>query len=174
MRKNILHINHQLISSLVKKTDVVCDMTCGNGYDTEFLSNICNHVYSIDIQKIAIEETKFRLKHKSNITYINDSFVNFTNYFSTCNHFIFNLGYLPGKDKKITTKSIDTIKTLRKITLSYPKSEIIIMSYPGHEEGEKELISILEISKTFSNHRTLVTRYHQNQTAPVLIWITPK
>ncbi len=69
MRKNILHINHQLISSLVKKTDVVCDMTCGNGYDTEFLSNICNHVYSIDIQKIAIEETKFRLKHKSNITY---------------------------------------------------------------------------------------------------------
>ena len=48
------------------------------------------------------------------------------------------------------------------------------MSYPGHEEGEKELISILEISKTFSNHRTLVTHYHQNQTAPVLIWITPK
>jgi hypothetical protein len=48
------------------------------------------------------------------------------------------------------------------------------MSYPGHEEGEKELISILKISKTFSNHKTLVTRYYQNQTAPVLIWVTPK
>jgi len=40
MKKALLHLNHALIKSLIQKDDFVVDMTCGNGYDTEFLASL--------------------------------------------------------------------------------------------------------------------------------------
>lgn len=34
------------------------DFTMGNGHDTLFLSDYCHHVYSYDIQSLALNNTK--------------------------------------------------------------------------------------------------------------------
>ena len=44
------------------------DFTMGNGHDTLFLSEYCHHVYSYDIQSLALNNTKELVKRKKNIT----------------------------------------------------------------------------------------------------------
>ena len=52
---------------------------------------------------------------------------------------VFNLGYLPGGDKSITTLSSVTIATLRESTEALePGGTISVTCYPGHDEGKDE------------------------------------
>ena len=46
MRKALIHLNHTLIESLLNETMTVCDMTCGHGYDTEFIAPKVHHVFA--------------------------------------------------------------------------------------------------------------------------------
>ena len=60
---------------------------------------------------------------------------------------IFNLGYLPGGNKEITTKADSTIIALEKILKRLkPEGIVILILYPGHAEGlneEKRLIEYI-------------------------------
>ena len=82
---------------------------------------------------------------------------------------MFNLGYLPGGNKKITT----TVETTRKALddaekLLNQKGKILITVYPGHEEGEQESKFLKEYLKGkdfLEFHNT------ENKVAPYLIQI---
>ncbi len=53
--------------------------------------------------------------------------------------FIFNLGYLPGKDHNITTKAETTIKALKKsLKLLDDNGIVLLVIYYGHESGKEE------------------------------------
>ena len=72
------------------------DFTMGNGHDTLFLSDYCHHVYSYDIQSLALNNTKELVKRKKNITLFLKSHEYFDEDVRDFEVGIFNLGYLPG------------------------------------------------------------------------------
>lgn len=124
----------------------VVDFTMGNGNDTLWLSQRvgpAGRVYAFDIQQQALDRTAQRLKIEGeydNYTLICDSHHNAPQYVKTpiCAG-IFNLGFLPGGDKGITTLRETTLPAVEyALTLLAPKGALLIAVYPGHEEGRLE------------------------------------
>lgn len=116
------------------------DMTLGKGNDSLYLSKYFKHVYSFDVQQQAIDCSKELLSYQTNVTLIKDNHVNFNDYVKEdIKLVIYNLGYLPGHDKNITTTYQTTLKSLE-LALTYLSSGgIIILSvYIEHETGLEE------------------------------------
>ncbi len=143
---DLLTVEKQFILSHVKKGGTVADFTMGNGHDTLWLSEHVGEngrVYAFDIQKAAVESTDAFLKKSgcpNNYTLILDSHANAENYIKEkiCAG-MFNLGYLPGSDKKITTLRESTIAAVKSaLNLLDDGGGLLIAVYPGHEEGYLE------------------------------------
>lgn len=180
----IVEFSHLLINEYFKKNKhlnmTFIDATCGRGNDTIYMADLLKdtgHVYSYDIQKLAIDYTKNLLKEKniSNVTLYHESheFIKEID----IDLVIYNLGYLPNGDKAITTKATSTIVSLQKmITLMElnPKMLIIIVIYPGHPEGSNESKLIDEYVKTLSNKIYLVTKFqnYNRLNSPYIISIS--
>ncbi len=143
---DLLELQKDFLRKHINKGSVVCDFTAGNGFDTEFLSKTVGKdgkVYAFDIQEAACISTKKHLKETGcpeNYTVINDSHANCKNYISEkINGGMFNLGWLPGSDRTVTTKRESTLKAVfDAIDLLAPDGILIIAVYPGHEEGTLE------------------------------------
>ena len=128
-------LSHDIISNLSKKI-VAIDATLGNGHDSLFLANEVKKVFSFDIQSLAIKRSKKRLINAKNVQIINDSFVNITKYYrGNIDLALFNLGFLPGSNKKIITKKEDTLGAILSIL---PKAKnIIVVFYTKHDNNEE-------------------------------------
>ena len=77
------------------------------------------------------------------IELIHDSNARFENYLvdyqGRVDLFMYNLGYLPGGDKSITTDSATTLKSLSSaLELLAVGGLLCVVCYPGHEEGARE------------------------------------
>jgi predicted methyltransferase len=130
----------------VNSGDTVIDATAGNGNDTLFLANLVGEkgqVFAFDTQKEAILNTKTTLQTENKVTFVTllnqchgkmQDFVK-----EKVQLILFNLGYLPKSNKKITTKQETTMKAI-KSSLSMLKQHglTLIIIYRGHEEGKKE------------------------------------
>ncbi len=145
--KHVIEISRAIIKN--KKIDVAIDMTLGRGKDLEFLVEISNKVYGFDIQKDSIDPLIDKYKNNDCVKLILDNHVNVERYVSeNIDLCIYNLGYLPGSDKKITTNYISTISSLNKIlNLLKKDAQIHIVCYPGHSEGKIEAIHLREFIK---------------------------
>ncbi|MBQ9024635.1 MAG: TIGR01212 family radical SAM protein [Bacilli bacterium] len=176
--RSILNKVKQICENNLKPNDIVVDMTCGNGNDTLFLSNILTKgfVYGFDIQKQAINNTK-ELLNKNNITnykLFNESHDNIDitlkDYIGKISLILFNLGYLPNGDKSITTKSNSTLNALKKaFKMLNKKGIILIVLYPHKEGKEEEKV----IKKYLKENNIKYNEYHNtdNKEAPYLIEI---
>ncbi len=132
----------KIIIDTKKDAKIAADMTVGKGNDSKYIleNTGVERLYGFDIQKEAEVESKkligedprfiFHLKSHDQVDqYINEGL----------DLVVYNLGYLPGGDKEITTKYKTTIKSLEKIlTLMNPSGLIIITIYPGHPAGKIE------------------------------------
>ena len=126
--------------------DTAIDATMGNGYDTLMLCELVGEtgcVHAFDVQQQALENTKARLEaagvaarahlhldgHQNMRRYVNDP----------VQAIMFNLGWLPGGDKSITTQWETTrIAVESALNLLEPCGICIICVYPGHAEGDFE------------------------------------
>jgi hypothetical protein len=73
---------------------------------------------------------------------------------------MYNLGYLPGSDKTVTTNSQSTIESISKgLDLLCSKGLMIITIYRGHEQGSFESKNILEYVQSLSSKQFNVLRY---------------
>ena len=153
---NLLEIEKNFLIPHIKKGGVAVDFTMGNGHDTLWLSEAMGEggkVYAFDIQPQALESSSRLLEAENapkNYTLILDSHSNVMDYVSEkiCVG-MFNLGFLPGGDKSITTKRETTMVAIRAaIDLLDDDGALLIAVYPGHAEGtiEGELIEE-ELSK---------------------------
>lgn len=134
--------------------DWAIDATCGNGKDMLQLGLLSlGGVIGLDKQKVAIEKTSFLLKENLSNEQVKKmhlfctSHVHFPNIASKhpIRLVVYNLGYLPGSDKKITTMTEDTIKSVDSaLELLMLGGLITICCYPGHAEGAKEQLSLLK------------------------------
>lgn len=149
---------HERFQEIIQPDWICIDMTAGNGHDTLFLAQLANKVYAVDIQEQAIESTKQRCKETSNITYIHDDHQNISQYIKPyVNFIIYNLGYLPGGNKKIITNKNSTLISLSKAhQLLKINSFLVITCYPGHPGGKEETESVTK----WVNHQKEKGQYH--------------
>ena len=178
--KSILTFAHTLLSDTLQAGDIAVDCTMGNGHDTLFLANLVGkngHVFSFDIQQAALENTqKLLTRHsipnathyegtKQRVTIIKGSHASLQSYLPiessrNIKAAIFNLGYLPGGDKNICTTPDSTIQALEiLIRLMLPNGIIVIVVYPGHEEGQTEAEQVVEYCKNLPISTVNVVEY---------------
>lgn len=149
--KTMIEYVHDSIKD--RQVNIAIDFTMGNGNDTLFLSQVANHVYSFDIQEIALVETRKKIGNKDNVSLILDSHENFDLYVERFDIGIFNLGYLPNGNHQITTMANITIKTLKKALLKINnKGTIYLVIYIGHDQGKQESLEIEEYIQQL-NHK---------------------
>ncbi len=164
---DILETEKSFILKHLKEGDTAADFTMGNGYDTLFLSRTVGEngkVFAFDIQQSALESTEKRLKDNNapkNYTLICDSHHNLKQYITTpIKAGMFNLGYLPGGDKSVTTKRETTLKAVSDaISILTPDGILLIAVYPGHEEGDIEGNLIGEMLETLDRKKYCCVRF---------------
>ncbi|MDD2518573.1 MAG: class I SAM-dependent methyltransferase [Bacilli bacterium] len=164
----------------MKNNDLVVDATIGNGHDTLFLSKLVTKgfIFGFDIQKSAINNTKnlldcnninnyqLFLENHQNIANVLDEYKN------KISLIVFNLGYLPGGDKMITTNHKSTIKAIKgSLSLLNNKGIILINVYPGHDEGFKEHQALEKYLKELKGYNVNYFYNIDNKEAPYLIEI---
>lgn len=170
-------LTHYIIKNFVKEKSVAIDGTLGNGFDTDFLADNFKLVYAFDIQKIACET--YKQKEKQNVLVINDSHHKFLEYIKeNVNCIVYNLGFLPGGDKSITTCYNSSLESI-KLGLDILESEgmMLITSYRGHDEGMSEYIYIKEHLDNLPKNRYAVMKHeiiNRSNKSPVLFVIEKK
>ena len=159
--KTIIDYSHHLLKQNITKNDIVLDLTVGNGNDTLFLVRIAGFVYGFDIQNNAIVQTKQRLTGYNNFKLINDSHEYFNCYIKEkFKAAIFNLGYLPGGDKSITTTAATTLVTVKKVLSNLLIDGIcVLVVYPGHNQGQCESMVLLNYLTKLDQSKYRVLKY---------------
>lgn len=146
-------IYHSMINSFIKDRKVAIDATLGNGYDADYLSNHFEKVYAFDIQLVAVEN--YKAKEVDNVISICDSHENFKDYINEAvDCIVYNLGYLPGENKHVTTQTTSTIKSISiGLELLNSNGLMFIALYSGHEEGKKEKDAVLEYCRNLPKNK---------------------
>lgn len=141
---------HRLITGRLKKRQSVVDATAGNGHDALFLAEQVGEagtVYAFDVQQEALDATKERLTEAGfakAIRPILASHEKMAEHIADKHHgklavVMFNLGYLPGGDKQLTTHWEQSVAAMRAgLQLLRPGGLMTIVCYPGHPAGAEE------------------------------------
>ena len=140
----------EALEKILSPGDRVVDATMGNGHDTLRLCQMVGesgHVDAFDVQAQAVENTRALLSengvlpraelhltgHQHMAEYVT----------APVRAVVFNLGWLPGGDKSITTHWDTTLPALRSaLSLLEKLGGCIVCVYPGHAAGEEELMNI--------------------------------
>ena len=141
-----------VISRCVLPGDRVIDATMGNGHDTEFLARLVGpsgRVYAFDIQQRALEQTHIRLNNASLLDRCSLYLKSHSEIQSTVSERVraamFNLGWLPGGPKDVTTLWPSTkAAILSCMDLLLPGGVITVCVYPGHAAGDEERSNLME------------------------------
>lgn len=182
----ILPFARILLEKCVKEGSIAVDATAGNGYDTLFLAKRVGkngRVYAFDIQEQAIINTKKRLQEaneQEQVVLISDGHEKLKNYIAK-EHFgkihgaIFNLGYLPGSDKTVTTRPETTIAAVEELLdILAVGGLIVLVIYHGHEEGKIEKEALLKYLQKLPQEKAHVLKYefiNQKNCPPFIIAI---
>ena len=159
----------KLLLDNVKEKNISVDFTLGRGNDTIFLSENFNYVYSFDLQKECIDD--FELKNIQNVKLILDSHENVDKYIDGFDCGMYNLGYLPGSNKEITTNAESTLISLYKaVNILNIGGFISIVLYIGHNQGKRESQEVLEFCSRLDNKRFNVNLLNKNN-PPSLVLI---
>ncbi|XP_030962404.1 uncharacterized protein LOC115983770 isoform X2 [Quercus lobata] len=149
-KKKATEVAHLVWKHVVQKGDMVIDATCGNGYDTLAMVKMVADesargcVYAMDIQNDALESASSLLEES-----LNPNEKELVKLLPMCHSKMdkvvpeasvrlvaFNLGYLPGGDKKIITKPETTLLALEAAKgILMPGGLISLVVYVGHPGG---------------------------------------
>ncbi|MEM6911781.1 MAG: class I SAM-dependent methyltransferase [Verrucomicrobiota bacterium] len=139
---------HELVAPRLHPGDSALDATAGNGHDTLFLARQVGpegQVHAFDIQATAIESTRRRLQahEASSQVHLHQS-----DHQHLARHLppearfqviLFNLGYLPGGPKTLTTRPSTPLRALEQAGERLEKKGLLLVTcYPGHPGGQEE------------------------------------
>jgi tRNA1(Val) A37 N6-methylase TrmN6 len=168
-------------NDFLQESDQVVDATCGNGHDTLFLAQKVplGRVFAFDINEKAIQNTRALLKEhgvEDRVSLFQASHEQLSLIPSKAIRLVvYNLGYLPGGDKKITTMAESTRNSLFQALSLVETSQgaVSIMCYPGHEEGRKEQDLLLQELTSLDSRKWQVS-FHQwvnRPLSPSFFWV---
>ena len=150
--KSARYLAADILRAVLEPGDTAVDATMGNGHDTALLCSLVGPsgmVYAFDIQAAAIEATKSRLASEG---YLNRAVLFRLGHEHMgekvkvpIKAITFNLGWLPGGDHRITTRTETTLSGIRQaLELLQPLGVLVICAYPGHPEGDREKDAVTE------------------------------
>ena len=173
----------EFVAQRINNGSIALDLTCGNGKDSLFLARIVGRqgkLYSIDIQKDAIQRTKKILSNEDCLVQsrlILSCHSKFTQKIpfelkGEISAVMFNLGYLPKGDHQLTTKSETTIAA---IVNAYDwlslRGVMTLIAYRGHPGGTQENIAVKNLIS--ANKWNCKTEYgNQKNESPILYMIS--
>lgn len=188
--KKALSFSHYLLQQKVQPGNAVIDATIGNGHDALFLAQLVGkkgHLIGCDIQQIAVDTTAKRL------TDANISLASLTLSANGHEHLsdlidprlypkltaaIFNLGYLPGGNKNITTTTESTLSALKQLLNLMPTGGLVVLTvYYGHPQGKLEKEALHAFTNALPQERYSVLNYlftNQKNDPPMIIAIEIK
>ena len=182
-----LLLAHHFWKNHLRPGDCAIDATCGNGHDTLFLAKLLfphpeSFLAGIDLQAPALENTRQLIKENfteelSRIYLMQGCHSDFNSLPlpKKPRLIVYNLGYLPGGDKSITTETESTLKSLQNALSLLPSDGALsITCYPGHSEGAREETAVFEWAKNLNPAQWRVFSYQtlNRPSAPSLLWIS--
>ncbi len=182
-----IDLAHSLWLKHLRPGNNAIDATCGRGKDSlliaqRILSEGTGKLVCMDIQDDAISSTKTLLEDHltpqqfQRVEFFQQSHIEFPQSLETLSiHLIiYNLGYLPGGEKSVTTMTKSTLLSLdNALKIISPGGLISVTCYPGHEEGLKEYQEIIlwteKLDKTI--YKSAHYRSISHPTAPSIVFI---
>jgi len=145
-------IASDVLHQVIQEGDTVIDATLGNGHDTVMLAELVGEtgrVIGFDIQPDAVGRTSARLLDAGLLDRCELYAEGHQNIASRVNMSVkaavFNLGWLPGGDKSVTTLWETThIAITAALALLVDGGVCTICAYPGHEEGDRERFALMD------------------------------
>ena len=155
----------EITRTYLQEGDTAVDATCGNGHDTLALAETVGkggRILAVDLQESAIHASRQLLMTHGidNTAFVCGSFVHLSDYWHTFSEtilaeteaapkvIVFNLGYLPGGDKQVTTRTQDTLLAVEQALSIVARGGIVtLVLYPGHEEGAREKAALLQFAE---------------------------
>jgi 16S rRNA C1402 N4-methylase RsmH len=146
----VLDAAHWLAGRAVDPGGFAIDATVGNGYDTLFLAQAVGaqgRVVGFDVQEEALDETRRRVQAdapEASLRLVHAGHETMADHLSerdcgTVDAVMFNLGYLPGGDRSITTEPETTCRALdTSVNLLRPGGVVTVVAYTGHDGGAEE------------------------------------
>jgi len=172
---NHLQLQKLLWKSVVQKGDTVIDATCGNGHDTHYLQTLSpGRLIAIDKQLEAINNSKSRVVGVEWYHQCHSTFPESVQK-SSVSLIVYNLGYLPGGDKQLITKTDTTLKSIKNgLELLKPGGMISLTIYTGHPGGQEEEEAIITFANTLpsNQYRVQNTKWLNYHNHPSLLTIT--
>ncbi|NNC99955.1 MAG: 16S rRNA (cytosine(1402)-N(4))-methyltransferase [Gammaproteobacteria bacterium] len=160
--------------------NLAVDATVGNGHDTAFLASLkFRKVIGFDIQASAILTTRLRLSQAviKNVLLLQQSHADLNEFVhEPIDCIVFNLGYLPGADKSITTTRTTTLLALQSaMDWLSPIGIITIICYPGHPAGAEETAAVQAWLDALDGHWKVdsILSSAPGQTTPILYFVHP-
>ena len=158
----LVDIAQETVLAHIAPGDTVIDATAGNGYDTAFLAQAVTatgRVFAFDIQPQAINNCEQLLHEKQLSKQVKLCLTGHENLLSelksnnhrTIKTAMFNLGYLPNSDQKITTSPDHTLSALKQAWSIIEDGGIIsVISYRGHQGGKNEYQQVVQFFQPFA------------------------
>lgn len=178
----VLSFAHQLLKQAVQPGDVAVDATMGNGHDTLVLAQCVGEngkVYAFDVQEQALQKTRRRLQAAGvdeQVELIGEGHQYLNRHVQQAlSAVVFNLGYLPGGNKTLTTQRDTTLAAITQgLGLLKPHGLLLLVIYPGHEPGRIEQDAIEALVTGLDQQHFQVLRYqftNQKNNPPYLLAI---
>ncbi|GAA4416222.1 rRNA methyltransferase [Advenella faeciporci] len=178
----VLSFAHQLLRQAVQPGDVAVDATMGNGHDTMVLAQCVGaggKVYAFDVQEQALQKTRRRLQTAGldeQVVLIGEGHQHMNRHvWKRLSAVVFNLGYLPGGNKALTTQRDTTLAAVTQgLGLLKPYGLLLLVIYPGHEAGRIEQEAIEVFVNGLDQQHFQVLRYqftNQKNNPPYLLAI---
>lgn len=187
---SVLSFAHWLVRQCVRPGDLVIDATVGNGVDTVFLAQLVGakgKVYGFDIQQEALEQTRKRCMaslpdpgcvHLHLMDHARMKSVLPPEEIGRIRAVMFNLGYLPHSDERITTRPETTLPALEAALEVLEDGGILtVVLYSGHPGGREESEAVRRWAEQLDEgrYRALCYRYiNRLNDPPYLIAVEKK
>ena len=146
---------HEHVAAVLRPGDGAIDATAGNGHDTVFLAERVGEtgkVLAFDVQAEAIAAARMRVEAAGltgQVEFILGSHGAIPEHAApgSVAAVMFNLGYFPGGDHAVITRTTETLAALEAaLVVLKPGGVLTVVCYPGHAGGDEESAAVAEWS----------------------------
>lgn len=177
-------VAHLLVRQSVRAGDWVVDATVGNGHDTALLAELVGptgRVIGFDIQEAAMAATAERVDNAPQVTLVHAGHETLAEHMvadgaadGRLAAVMFNLGYLPGAPRTITTGAETTLAGLEQALAQLRLHGLItLVLYPGHLGGAEEADAVRSFAQGLPQDFAVIhyARINSLRPAPELLAI---
>ena len=185
----LTELAHDYLAQQLKPGDRAIDATAGNGHDSAYMAQLVGpegHVLAIDIQPAAINATRARLEADGCLAQSELRVADHAHALQALSRkqanslsvITFNLGYLPGSDKRIQTEPASTLDALHASSqLLQSGGLLLVTAYRGHPGGLSEADSVAEWMQQIQSRGWSVDSHEpvvSGTRIPPILWVARK